>query len=82
MTPECECDCDSTTSSGGNRKFNQKHIYRLISLFIVFTADRHLGFLGPHMRIQLMLGGQNALQMHCKKCILPNRHQLNAHVRR
>jgi hypothetical protein len=38
------------------------------SLFIVFTADRHLCFLGPHMRIQLVHGGQNPLEcseMHC-----------------
>jgi hypothetical protein len=30
-------------------------------LFIVFIADRHLGFLVPHMHIQLVPGGQNAL---------------------
>jgi hypothetical protein len=40
-------------------------------LFIVFTADRHLGFVVPHMRIQLMPGGQNELQMPCRQCILP-----------
>jgi hypothetical protein len=51
---------------------------------IVFTADRHLYYFGPHMRIQLVPGGQNALEcseMHCLKCILPTRHQLNAQVR-
>jgi hypothetical protein len=38
-------------------------------------------FLGPRMRIQLVPGGQNALEcseMHCLQCILPTRHQLNA----
>jgi hypothetical protein len=53
-------------------------------LFIVFTADRHLRFLGLHMSIQMLPGGQNALEcseMHCLQCILPTRHQLNAHVR-
>jgi hypothetical protein len=54
-------------------------------VFIVFMADRLLRFLGPHMRIQLVPGGQNyALECsepHCWKCILPTRHQLNVHVR-
>jgi hypothetical protein len=42
-------------------------------LAMVFTADRHLRFLGPHMLIQLVPGAQDALEcseMHCWQCIL------------
>jgi hypothetical protein len=31
-------------------------------LFIVFSADRHIGFLAPHIRIQLVPGGRDETQ--------------------
>jgi hypothetical protein len=59
----------------------EKIVGDMCRVFIVLTADHHLRFLGPHMRIQLVPGGQNALEcseMHCLQCILSTRHQLNA----
>jgi hypothetical protein len=39
---------------------------QMLISFIVFTAARHLGFLAPHMRIQLVPGRQkNASSAIC-----------------
>jgi hypothetical protein len=45
-----------------------------------FTADRHLGFFGPYMRLAGAWWEKmhwNARGMHCLQCIFPTRHQLN-----